>query len=88
MATSTASPPVAKLPRCPPRAATPEPSATGPPSWNTPERFSPTASISQPMPATKAGAVNWKPQPATPPAARSAIITPASARKESTTPAV
>ncbi|MFC7691994.1 hypothetical protein ACFQY5_22865 [Paeniroseomonas aquatica] len=89
MATSTASAPVKKLPAWPPCAARAPPApASRPPRANTPERFSPTASISQASAATKAGAVNWKPQPAVTPAWRSPISSPARARKLTSTPAV
>ena len=79
VATRTERAPVPSPPMRPPK--------EGPPTAKTPERFSPTASISQAMPATKTGEVNWKPQPAATPAARAATSAPPMARKASTTPA-
>ena len=58
LATNTASAPVAKLPKNPPRAAICPPAPIGPPRAKTPDRFSPTASISQAIASTKTGEVN------------------------------
>ena len=89
VATSTASSPVKKLPVCPPRIASPCPvPASRPPTSNTPDRFNPTANSSQLIPATKAGAWNWNPQPATAPPARAASSTPPSPANAASTPAV
>ena len=89
VATSTASAPVAKLPAWPPREASPCPApASRPPTWNTPDRFSPTPNSTQAIAATKAGDWNWKPHPAAPPAARRASSAPPSAPKATMTPAV
>ena len=91
VATSTASRPVKKLPRwlCRPAIRPLAPFSPRPrPTWNTPERFSPTANSSQAMAATKTGDWNWKPQPAAIPASRATSSTTASARKVASTPAV
>ena len=61
--------------------------AKAPPSWNTPERFSPTANSSHAMPATKAGDWNWKPHPTAAPASRKPSSAAPSAAKVRTTPA-
>ncbi len=88
VATSTASTPVMNAPRWPLRAASVLPSATGPPIAYTPERLSPTASISHAIAATKPGWVNWKPQPAASPAVCAAARAPPSTTNDSTTPSV
>ena len=90
VATSTASRPVAKLPRWPSRAHNDVPAlASRPPRMsNTPDRLRPIANSTQAVTATKAGDWNWNPQPAAFPAARNASSTPPSAANAASTPPV
>ena len=88
-ATATASTPVRKASTtgCRARAAAQDDGSTEPNS-NTPARFSPISVNSAASVATTAGDCSWKPQPSCSPPARSASSSPASATKDSTTPAV
>ena len=58
------------------------------PTSKTPKRFSPSRRKRPARKTTKAGDWSWKPQPTCSPAARSARSSPASAQKETSTPAV
>ncbi len=91
VATSTASSPVKKLPAAPCRSASPLPAPVRPAAaltWNTPDRFSPTASNSHVIAATNTGEANWKPQPAAVPIARAVSNAPARPTNVASTPAV
>ncbi len=58
------------------------------PNSNTPARLRPMSVNSAASATTVPGACSWKPQPSCSPPARAAISRPASARNDSTTPAV